>query len=35
MTLLELQSRMAEDVRRPLTTDFQMQLSACYSPKSE
>jgi Putative DNA-binding domain len=27
MTLLELQRRMAEDVRRPLTTDFQMQVT--------
>jgi Putative DNA-binding domain len=28
MTLLELQRRMAEDVRRPLTADFQMQDTA-------
>jgi hypothetical protein len=28
MTLLELQRRMAEDVRRPLTTDFEMQEAA-------
>jgi len=25
MTLLELQRRMAEDVRRPLTADFEMR----------
>ena len=28
MRLLELQRRMAEDVRRPLTADFQMQETA-------
>src|ERR1700728_3123686 len=28
MNLLELQRRMAEDVRRPLTTDFEMQRMA-------